>query len=62
MPHNVGSIEALISKNIQSRHIEFCKGHRTTGKLTLQDINTTPPKEPKTLRGWRRRQLFRHSA
>ena len=41
MPQNVGSREDLISKNIQSRHIEFCKAERTTGKLTLQDIDTT---------------------
>ena len=26
---NVGSIEDLISKNIQSRHIEFCQAGRT---------------------------------
>ena len=31
MLHNVGFIiEDLISKNIQSRHIEFCKADRTT--------------------------------
>ena len=29
------------------RHTELCKADRTTWKLTLQDINTTP-KEPKT--------------
>lgn len=61
MPQNVGSIEDPISKNIRSRHLEFCKAGRATWKLTLQDISTTP-KEPKTLRGWGRRQLFRHSA
>ena len=41
-----------------SRHTEFCKADRTTWKLTLQDINTTP-KEPKTELGRSRRQLFR---
>ena len=41
-----------------SRHTEFCKADRTTWKLTLQDINTTP-KEPKKERGRSRRQLFR---
>ena len=61
MPQNVGSIEDPISKNIRSRHLEFCKAGRATWKLTLYDINTTS-KEPKTLRGCRRRQLFRHSA
>ena len=40
------------------RHTEFCKADRTTWKLTLQDINTTP-KELKTERGRSRRQLFR---
>ena len=43
---------------ILSRHTEFCKADRTTWKLTLQDINTTP-KEPKTERGRSRRQQFR---
>ena len=40
MPQNVGSIEDLICKNIQSRNIEFCKADRTTWKLTFQYINT----------------------
>ena len=40
------------------RHTEFCKADRTTWKLTLQDINTTP-KELKTERGRSRKQLFR---
>ena len=30
IPWNVGSREDLISKNIQSRRIEFCKADRTT--------------------------------
>ena len=42
-----------------SRDSKDCKADGTTWKLTLQDINTTP-KEPKTERGRRRRQLFRH--
>ena len=29
-PQNVGSIEDLITKNIQSRHIEFCKADRAS--------------------------------
>ena len=41
-----------------SRHTEFCKADRTTWKLTLQDINTTP-KGPKTERGRNHRQRFR---
>ena len=40
------------------RHTEFCKADRTTWKLTLQGINTTP-KEPRTVRGLSRRRLFR---
>ena len=47
MPKNLGSTKDLSSKNILSRHTEFCKANRTTRKLTMQDINTTP-KEPKT--------------
>ena len=48
MPQNVGSTgEDLIGNNIQSRHTELCKADRTSRKLILQDINTTP-KEPKT--------------
>ena len=49
-PQNVGSIEDLISKNILSRHIEFCKAGRTTWKLTLQDIMTRHRKNPKHCR------------
>ena len=33
MPQKVGSKEDLISKNIQSRHIEFCKAGRTHMKI-----------------------------
>ena len=54
MPQNVGSIRDLTAKI----YTEFCKADRSTLKLTLQDINTTP-KEPKTERGRSRRQLFR---
>ena len=58
MPQNVGSTgEDLIGNNIQSRRTEFCKADRTSWKLTLQDINTTP-KEPKTERDCNYRQLF----
>ena len=31
MPQNAGSKEDLTSKNIQSRHIEFCKADGATG-------------------------------
>ena len=40
-----------------SGHTEFCKADRTTSKLTLLDINTTP-KEPKREGGRCRRQLY----
>ena len=39
------------------RHAEYCNADRTTWKLTLQYINTTP-KELKTERDCSRRQLF----
>ena len=41
MPQNVGSVyvEDPISKNIQSRQIEFCKANRTRRKLTLQSVS-----------------------
>ena len=56
MPQNVGSIRDLTAK-IYSRHAEFCKADRSTLKITLQDINTTP-KEPKTERGRSRDSCF----
>ena len=39
---------------------EYCNADRTTWKLTLQDINTTP-KELKTERDCSHRQLFRYN-
>ena len=52
MPENVGSIKTWSAK-MKSRHIkfsqaEYCNADRTTWKLTLQDINTTP-KETKPI-------------
>ena len=48
------------SAKLTSRHIlqaEYCNANRTTWKLTLQDINTTP-KELKTERDCSHGQLF----
>ena len=58
-PHNFPLYGAKLQSNARGIHTEFCKADRTTWKLTLQVINTTP-KEPKTERGRSRRQLFRH--
>lgn len=39
MPQNVGSIEDLISKNIGSRHTEFCKAEQIVVRENVSPLS-----------------------